>query len=162
MNIPQSAHEFEVHAALTLKRAEDLYAELVENGSQLLAADVLQKFDTVSRVIEQISAPASLFSNVSPDEELRTKSEEFEQQAHQLYTKISLDKKLFEILNSLDVSKCSALEQRLHTHIIRDYRRSGVDKDDATRERITALNAELVEIGQKFERNIRGCSLDKN
>jgi thimet oligopeptidase len=38
--------------------------------------------------------------------------------------------------------------------ILRDFRRSGVDKDDATRERIKALNEEITAIGTEFDRNI--------
>jgi thimet oligopeptidase len=39
--------------------------------------------------------------------------------------------------------------------VLRDYRLSGVDRDDATRARITELRRQLVEIGQDFARNIR-------
>ena len=47
------------------------------------------------------------------------------------------------------------LTQRLGERLLRDYRRAGVDKDEATRERIAALRDELVAIGQEFGRNIR-------
>ena len=38
---------------------------------------------------------------------------------------------------------------------LRDFRLAGVDKDEATRQRITALRDELVKVGQDFSRNIR-------
>ena len=37
---------------------------------------------------------------------------------------------------------------------LRDYRRAGVDRDDATRAKIKALQDELVKIGQQFDMNI--------
>ena len=38
---------------------------------------------------------------------------------------------------------------------LRDFRRAGVDRDDATRARVRELQEELVGIGQDFDRNIR-------
>ena len=47
---------------------------------------------------------------------------------------------------------------------LRDFRRAGVDRDDATRARVRALRDELVRIGQEFGRNIRddvrSCGVD--
>jgi thimet oligopeptidase len=43
---------------------------------------------------------------------------------------------------------------RLHERALRDFRRSGVDRDEATRARLRALQEELVAIGQEFDRNI--------
>src|SRR3989337_126398 len=39
--------------------------------------------------------------------------------------------------------------------ILRDFRRSGVDRDDATRAKIKTLLDEITAIGQEFERNVR-------
>jgi thimet oligopeptidase len=47
-------------------------------------------------------------------------------------------------------------ETRFYTEkALRDFRLAGVDKDEATRNRIRALREELVLIGQEFSRNIR-------
>ncbi|MCP4197889.1 MAG: Zn-dependent oligopeptidase, partial [Proteobacteria bacterium] len=40
-------------------------------------------------------------------------------------------------------------------HTLRDFKRSGVDKDDATRNRVKAIKEELVRLAQEFNRNIR-------
>ena len=39
-------------------------------------------------------------------------------------------------------------------HTLRDFRRSGVDKDDATRARIQAIKEELVSLAQEFSRRL--------
>lgn len=38
---------------------------------------------------------------------------------------------------------------------LRDFRRSGVDRDEPTRERIRAINERLTVLAQEFSKNIR-------
>lgn len=38
---------------------------------------------------------------------------------------------------------------------LREFRRSGVDRDEATRSSVNTLNEELVKMGQTFGRNVR-------
>ncbi len=115
----------------------------------------LRAYDRLSAAIEQVSAPASLFSNVHPDAAVRSCAEKFEQAAQELASEISLDVALYKIFAACSTTELSPLENRLYQKIMRDYKRSGVNKDDATRAEIQQLRAELVELGQIFERNIR-------
>ena len=72
-----------------------------------------------------------------------------------LSTELSLHRGLFDRLSSLDPAATSTIEEaRVIEHGMRDYKRSGVDRDDATRERLRGLQEELVKIGQEFDRNI--------
>jgi thimet oligopeptidase len=47
------------------------------------------------------------------------------------------------------------LAARFRRLLLRDYRRAGVDKDEATRKQLAALDARMVELGQTFDKNIR-------
>lgn len=150
MEISVTAAEFEKKWADNLAGARNVYEALTQAN-----AATLEQFDRLFAALEQVSAPASLFSNVHPDADVRAIAERYEQAANQLVTEISLDKRLYELLTNIDISVASSLEQRLHDRILRDFQRAGVDKNEADRARITALRAELVEIGQNFEKNIR-------
>lgn len=150
MIIPATSADFEKKWADNLADARKTYDALAQASTV-----TLEELDRLFAALEQVSAPASLFSNVHPDAAVRTIAEQFEQSSNQLMTEISLDKRLYELLTNIDVSAASSLEQRLHDRILRDFRRAGVDKNEADRARITALRAELVEIGQNFEKNIR-------
>jgi len=44
---------------------------------------------------------------------------------------------------------------RLREHVLRDFRRSGVDRDDATRERLRTISERLTELDQEFSRIVR-------
>lgn len=157
-HIPRSTEEFNVNTAALLSDARAQYERLhSEYGSVLHvpARPVLQKYDLLSATVEQVSAPASLFSNVAPDSSMREAAEKAEQAAQQFLTELSLDKKLYELFARLDISECTPIEVRLHEKIIRDFKRSGVDKDEATQKKISDLQKDLIEIGQTFEKNIR-------
>jgi len=151
-HIPDTANYFETRVSELLRDAHTRFEQIREMNSD---RRVLRAYDDLLRVIEQVSAPASLFSNVWPDDAMRTEAEKSEQLANQLLTKISLDKKLFELIATIDAAGLNPLEQRLQVRMLRDFRRAGVDKDDATREKITSLKNELTELGQQFEKNIR-------
>ena len=56
---------------------------------------------------------------------------------------------------ALNVSRADAATQHYVEQTLRDFRRAGVDKDEATRARVKALHEELVKLGQEFDANIR-------
>ena len=73
-----------------------------------------------------------------------------------MLTDISLDKELYNVLASLDGSKLDPAGSYYLRTSLRDYHRAGVDRDDATRDKIRKLQDELVKIGQQFDENIAG------
>ena len=101
---------------------------------------------------------ASLMESVHPDSAFRTTAETMTQKAQKFLSDASLNRKLFEALKAVDVKKADADTKFLVERTLRDFRRAGVDKDEATRKKVTALREELVQIGQEFDRNIRNDS----
>ena len=63
--------------------------------------------------------------------------------------------RLFRALVEVDASVLAQDGQRYLAHALRDFRRAGVDKDEATRTRLKALAEEAVVLGQTFDRAIR-------
>lgn len=148
--LSQTASEFDAMWRQGMEVAQRMYEEL-----QRAEKPTLRQFDLLFAAIEQVSAPASLFSNVHPDKAVRDFAEHYEQLAQKLATTISLDSVLYKQLCSIDSNTMSQTEKRLHERMIRDFRRAGVDKSEDDQKQIAALRAELVEIGQTFEKNIR-------
>src|SRR5678815_5654623 len=56
--------------------------------------------------------------------------------------------------SSLDLSGQDVTTRWWMTRDLLEFRRVGVDRDEATREKVRALADELVTIGQEFDRNI--------
>jgi thimet oligopeptidase len=115
----------------------------------------LAEYDDATTTLSDASARASVARNAHPDEAMRAAAERCEQEVDALATEISLDRGVFEALRALDVSGEDAATRHFLARTLRDFRRAGVDKDEATRARVRALNEELVRIGQEFSRNIR-------
>ena len=114
----------------------------------------LQAFDTAILIASDASNRSGLAEQVHPAKPFREAAQVCEQEASQLLTDITLDKEMYNVLASLDGSKLDGAGSYFLRTSLRDYHRSGVDRDDATRAKIRELQDELVKIGQEFEQNI--------
>lgn len=115
----------------------------------------LEAFDAAFAALGEAAARASLARNVHPDAALRDAAEVAEQEVDALSTELSLDRGLYDALAGLDVSGEDGATRYLVAKSLRDFRRAGVDRDEATRARVKALREELVRIGQEFGRNVK-------
>jgi len=114
----------------------------------------LERYDEAMLLLSDASARASVVRNAHPESALRDLAESCEQELEKLATQIALDRGVYDVLERLDVSSQDPATRHYHHRTLRDFRRAGVNKDEATRDRIRALNEELVRIGQEFGRNI--------
>ncbi|ACL63783.1 Thimet oligopeptidase [Anaeromyxobacter dehalogenans 2CP-1] len=115
----------------------------------------LEAFDAAFAALSEAASRASLARNVHPDPALRDAAEAAEREVDALSTELSLDRGLYDALAGLDPSGLDAPTRHLVEKSLRDFRRAGVDRDDATRARVKALREELVRVGQEFGRNIK-------
>lgn len=118
-------------------------------------SELLKDINEMDMVIDRAISKASLYANVHPETLVRSAAEICEQKFVALLSEIGLSRPLYNHLKNIDVSKLNALDKRYVEHMLRDFRRSGVDKDELTRNRIKALNEEINLIGQTFDKNIR-------
>ncbi len=112
-------------------------------------------FDEVFRQIDMAGAQNGLMEEVSPDSTTRATAESMSQEISKFVTDLSLNRKLYDALVAMDISSADAETKFYVERTLRDFRLSGVDKDDATREKLKKLQEELVLISQEFGRNIR-------
>ncbi|HEY0951594.1 M3 family metallopeptidase [Nocardioides sp.] len=117
--------------------------------------EVLRTWDEVARALSGVAAAASLLANVHPDEEVRTTCEAAEVEVDRLVTSLRQDRRLYDVFAALDGSGLDPAAARLLDKTLEDFRRAGVDRDDATRARLVEINERLTEIGQEFGRTIR-------
>jgi thimet oligopeptidase len=120
------------------------------------ASATLQAFDTAVLVAVDAENRAGLAEQVHPDKPFRDTAQVCEQEVSRMLTDISLDKEMYNVLASLDGSKLDPAGSYYLRTSLRDYHRAGVDRDDATRDKIRKLQDELVKIGQQFDENIAG------
>lgn len=145
-------HDISSFCNKNIQLAEHYKNELALNRDPY---STLQTYNNVLIHISNAKSKAGLLSNVHPDEKVRKEAEKCEQQVAKFITDLSLDKRVYEILEKIDQSYLDEKARRMLAHTLRDFKRSGVDKDDTTRAKIKALNEELVVLGQQFGENIR-------
>ena len=117
--------------------------------------NTLAPFDEISRQLDMAGAQSGLIEEVSPDSATRSAAEGMSQEISSFVTDLSLNRQVYDALAAIDTSKADAETRYYLAKSLRDFRLAGVDKDQATRDKIKKLNDELVLIGQEFGRNIR-------
>jgi thimet oligopeptidase len=91
---------------------------------------------------------------VHPDEAVRTANETAEVEVDKLVTELRQDRALYDVFAGVDAGDLDPVAERLLGKVLEDFRRSGVDKDDATRARLAEINERLTVLDQEFSRNI--------
>ena len=119
------------------------------------AGDVLGTWNRLETALRGVGSIGSLLANVHPDLAVRDEAERLEQEADRLRVAITQDRAVFDVLAALDRAGLDAGAARLLDRVLRDFRRAGVDRDDATRDRVRALAERQTELEQRFSRGIR-------
>jgi thimet oligopeptidase len=118
-------------------------------------AAALAAYDEAFGALSDAGARSSLCRNVHPEQAMRDAAERCEQEVERVATELSLDRRLYEALAAVPADGLDPAAGHLLTKALRDFRRSGVDRDEATRAEVRRLRDELVVIGQEFGRNIK-------
>ena len=154
-NTQPDAAAFERQHEQRLERARSALGRLESATGQRTLANTLEPYDEAVIELDAVGGQASLIENVHPDAALRSAAERMSQKASALATELSLNRRVYDALVALDVSGADPETRHYVERTLRDFRLSGVDRDEATRAAISKLREELVEIGQEFARNIR-------
>lgn len=138
-----------------IEAAKQARARFLSLDADAPFAEVIEAFDRIGRPLDVVHGPVSLASQTHPVEALRDACQQAVRDLSAFSTDLSLDREVFDRLCALDPEQAPGpVERRLLEHALRDYRRSGVDRDEAGRKRVQELNEQLVEVGQEFDLNI--------
>jgi len=133
--------------------AESLFTELAEG--QVAAESILDEFNQMEIVLDRLASRASLYRNVHPSPVVREAAALCQQNVYALFSRIGLSRPLYDQLDKIEVEQLGPIDRRYLEKMREDFELAGVSQDEATRDRITQLNEEMVKISQAFNRNIR-------
>ncbi len=119
------------------------------------ATEVLAVWNRLETALRGVASAGSLFANVHPDVAVREEAERLEQEADRLQVELTQDRGVHDALVTLDRAGLDAGARRLLDRVLRDFRRSGVDRDDDTRTRVRELAERQTALAQEFSRGIR-------
>jgi thimet oligopeptidase len=117
--------------------------------------EVLRVWNDAQTALSNAGSLGPPFSEVHPDSQVRDRAESVAQQVQKLDTDLGLDTELYAVFAGLDGSGLDADASRVLERTLRDFRRSGVDRDEATRERLRELSERAILLSQEFSKNIR-------
>jgi len=138
-----------------LAHARSIVDKMIATPGKRTVENTLRPYDDALLELDAVASQASLIQNVHPDSGIRAAAELASQKAEALSTEYSLNRALYDALGAIDLAGANAETKYYVEKTLRDFRLAGVDKDEATREKIKKLREEMVQIGQEFERNIR-------
>lgn len=119
------------------------------------ALEVLRVWNDAQLALSNAASVGSLFSEVHPDKTVRDRAEEVMQEVQKFDTDLGLDPELYAVFADLSADGLDTDAARVLERTLRDFRRSGVDRDEATRDRIRELSEKSVLLSQDFSKNIR-------
>ncbi|MFT7678803.1 MAG: thimet oligopeptidase [Planctomycetota bacterium] len=141
--------------AAAIKNARGALEQLLALPADTDGLSMLAAYDAIGQCLNGLGGWTEVYVSAHPDKAVREAGEGVQQELAAFGTELGLHRGLYERLAAVELAQDASFEERrCLAHALRDFRRSGVDKDEATRERIKKLQEELVTVGQTFDRNI--------
>src|SRR5262249_10850672 len=100
-------------------------------------------------------ARSELMAEVHPDAQMRAAAEDCTKEAAKVDRDRLLDHDLYQAIAAIKLDGADPDTRRFVERTLRDFRRAGVDKDDATRAKLKDLLDQMVADGSEFDKNIR-------
>lgn len=138
-----------------LDRAKQILAQILNEKTPRTVDNTLVPYNELLLELDGAYGNAGLYGNVHPNEEIRNKALQQEQELDKFATELSLNVDLYNALKGIDASAADTETKFYLEKTLRNFRRAGVDKDQPTRQKIAGLQEELSKIGQEFDKNIR-------
>jgi thimet oligopeptidase len=142
-----------VESQLAASRAE-IAGLLAVSGSRTVE-NTLEPYDRACWHLRMAGSQSGVMFMVHPLAGVRDAAQELQQAISAEGTALSLNREVYQALRELDVSAEDAATQYYVERALLGYRLSGVDKDDATRERIRALADKMTELSMSFSRTVQ-------
>lgn len=145
---------FAAACASALDTARAQIASLKRIDPKQHGLSVLKAYDEATAALGNAGVRSSLTREVHPDARMRDAARDCEQKVEAANVEISQDRPVYDALATVDLSRYDAETRYWMERTLLDFRRAGVDRDEATRAKVRALNEELVKLGQEFMKNI--------
>lgn len=135
--------------------AKDVLPQILAALGPRTVESTLEPYNALAVHLGSAGMKAALLSQVHPDPAFRAAAEQGVKEVSSVQTEISQDPALYAALSGVDVSRADEVTRRMVAHTLRDFRRAGVDKDEATRKRMKDLSDTMTATSLEFDKNIR-------
>ena len=115
----------------------------------------LRLYDTAIEQLSVAGAQAGVLNSVASDKGVRDQAQAEAQRVAQAASALSLNRAVYEALSAVDLEGASPATRHYVQRTLLGYRLAGVDKDQATRDRLQALHEKATRLSLEFSRNIQ-------
>ncbi|HEY5382443.1 MAG TPA: M3 family metallopeptidase [Acidobacteriaceae bacterium] len=152
LNEPARAQEWvETHLEASRRSIDDL----VTNPESRTTAETLELYDRAGWHLRMAGSQAHVMFMVHPLAEVRDVAQSLLQAISAEGVKLSLNRDVYHALEALDAGAEDAATRYYLERTLLGYRLAGVDRDDATRERIRTLADRSTELSMRFSRKVQ-------
>jgi thimet oligopeptidase len=138
-------------AALDNAKAE--FAVLEAQTGPATVESVFGQYEKVGDALTLIGDVWHLRS-VHPDAEVRDAANACSERQSDFFSQVGLSRPYYDRIAAIDTSGLDEVERFMVEEAVASFQRSGVDRDEATRQRIRELQNEITAIGNEFDKNI--------
>ena len=133
---------------------QSLVALLAVEGPRTVE-NTLGHYDAAIEQLNLAGAQAGILNSVADVKEVRDQAQAEAQRIAQAGSALSLNRGVYEALVAMSLEGASAATRHFVQRTLLGYRLAGVDKDQATRDRIQALHEKATRLCLEFSRNIQ-------
>jgi thimet oligopeptidase len=117
--------------------------------------NTLRLYDAAIEQLNLAGAQAGVLNSVAADKAVRDQAQQEAQRVSMAGSALSLNRAVYDALTAMNLEGASAATRHYVERTLLSYRLSGVDKDQATRDRIQALHEKATGLSLEFSRNIQ-------
>lgn len=142
-------------SAMTKARALRERIKQPPPGGERTVDNTLELLNQMALALDAPRGWAALMAQVHPDARVREVASERQRQIAELDNAIKQDRGIYEAIAAIDTSRVEAEEARVIERTLRQFRRAGVDQDQATRLELSDTHALMVRLSQLYRRHLR-------
>lgn len=146
--------QFLIDCRNSISSANNLLNDIVKVTAPRTEQNTLVPLNEIWIFVGNADAKASLYSSVHPDKAVQESADTCSQEVSAFTSELGLNRDLYDAIKGISIEALDDDAKRLVTFTLRDFTRSGVDKDDATRDEIKKLKDDILKTGQDFGNNI--------
>ncbi len=118
-------------------------------------ANSLQPYDQAVAELASASTQVGLLDSVYPDKAIRDKAQELAQKISQVAVQLALNRGVYDALAAIPTDTLDAATKHYLERTLLQYRLSGVDRDEATRQQLQNLQEKATIAALTFGRNVQ-------
>ncbi len=150
-----SAEKLAAWVGARLAAHEAALAALLAAEGPRTPQNSLRLYDAAIEQLSLAGAQAGVLNSVAAEKAVRDQAQQEAQRVAQAGSALSLNRAVYEALAAIDIEEASPATKHYLERTLLGYRLAGVDKDQATRDRLQALHEKATHLSLAFSRNVQ-------